>query len=121
MHEGRTNRTHDTLWVRERDGVYVVDMMVSPAGREQKSKPSCGRWDLQWGLYVQLNHQRTMTCGTEGSCTRWKTTIDWMRARGSAGNEEDEDEEQEEEHQKERAIASPDSPSRRAVEEDLQH
>ena len=31
--------TKDILWLRERDGVYVVDMMVAPPGREKKSKP----------------------------------------------------------------------------------
>ena len=37
--------TNDTLWlrVREGDGVHVVDIMVAPAGREQKGKPSSGR------------------------------------------------------------------------------
>ena len=30
------NKTKDILWLRERDGVYVVDMMVAPTGREQK-------------------------------------------------------------------------------------
>ena len=32
--------TNDLLWLRERDGVYVVNMLVAPARREQKSKPS---------------------------------------------------------------------------------
>ena len=31
--------TNDILWLRERDGVYVVDMMVAPPGRDQKGKP----------------------------------------------------------------------------------
>ena len=33
----------DTLWLRDRDGVHVVDMMVAAAGRAQKSRPSSGR------------------------------------------------------------------------------
>ena len=34
--------TKDLLWPRERDGVFVVDMIVSPPLREQKSKPPFG-------------------------------------------------------------------------------
>ena len=28
---------------KKENGVYVVDMMVAPPGREQKGKPLCGR------------------------------------------------------------------------------
>ena len=35
--------TKDILWLRKRDGVYVVDMMVAPPGRELKGKPPLGR------------------------------------------------------------------------------
>ena len=35
--------TKEILWLRERDGVYVVDMMVAPPGREQKGTPPFGR------------------------------------------------------------------------------
>ena len=35
--------TKDILWLLERDGVHVVDMMVVPPGREQTSKPPFGR------------------------------------------------------------------------------
>ena len=30
--------TEDILWLRERDEVYVLDMMVAPPEREQKSR-----------------------------------------------------------------------------------
>ena len=35
--------TKEILWLRERDGVYVVDMMVAPPGREQQGTPPFGR------------------------------------------------------------------------------
>ena len=35
-------RTNAALWLRERDGVYFVDTMVAPRGREQKGKPFFG-------------------------------------------------------------------------------
>ena len=38
--------TKDILWLQELDGVHVVGMMVAPPGREQKSKPPCGRWGM---------------------------------------------------------------------------
>ena len=44
------NLTKDVLLLPERDGVYVVDMMVAPPGREQKGKPLFGRCGMQRGL-----------------------------------------------------------------------
>ena len=41
--------TKDVLWLRERDGVVVVDMLVAPTGREQKSRLPFGRRSMQQG------------------------------------------------------------------------
>ena len=41
--------TKGTLWLGERDGVHVVDMMVAPPGREQKGKPPFGRRSMEQG------------------------------------------------------------------------
>ena len=35
--------TRDLFWLRERNGVFVVDIMVAPSGREQNSKSTFGR------------------------------------------------------------------------------
>ena len=42
--------TKDILWLRDRDGVYFVDMMVAPPGREQKIKQPFGRRGMRQGL-----------------------------------------------------------------------
>ena len=57
--------TEEILWLWERDGVYVVDMMVAPPGGEQKGTPPFGRRRMQQSLYVQMNQQKNMEGGTE--------------------------------------------------------
>ena len=78
--------TKEILWLREKDGVYVVEMMVAPPGREQKGTPSFGRRSMLQSLDVQMNQQKNMECGTE----------DELHATEETDTEEIRDEEQEE-------------------------
>ena len=61
--------TSDVQWLRERDGVYVVDMTVG----------LFGRLGMKRGLDVQMTQPRDMERGTLESCTRWKMPRRWMR------------------------------------------
>ena len=71
--------TKEILWLQERDGVYVVDMMVAPPGREEKGTPPFGRQRMQQSLLVQMNQQKNMECGTEEGCTQPMMTRRWMK------------------------------------------
>ena len=71
--------TKEIRWLRERNGVYVVDMMVAPPGREEKGTPPFGRRRMQQSLLVQMNQQQNMECGTEEGCTRRMMTRRWMK------------------------------------------
>ena len=97
---------NDMLWLRERDGVLVVDVVAPPETRERGrggGKPSLGRRSMWRGFDVQMTQQRDMACGTE-ELHAMEENMDEDKVE--PGNEEDENEEQEEEeHQKARAIA----------------
>ena len=107
--------TKGILWLWEIDGVYVVDVMVVPPGREQEGQP----------LFCE---------GHEGLLSPNELTEEhgmWDRGGVHAMDDDEQmdedmeetdsekigDEEQEEEHQTARALVSPDLPSRREAED----
>ena len=94
-----------------------MDMMVAPAGRDQEEFSVFWEAGHIAGLVsVQMTEQRYMKCGT-GELRAMEDDEKVDEDKREPGNGEDDDEEQEEEHQKARAIAGPDLPSRRDVED----